>query len=179
MLAKAALPMSFIRPEAAQELRRWREALVGAGLCLGGFWVALNTHGLTSTAGASVLVVGTIMLFLGVQRARFRVGAGGAGLVQVDEGQVTYFGPRDGGTIALELLERVDLEPAGEDGARWLLTQAGQPPLAVPTDAAGGEALFDVFASLPGLHTERMLTELKRRPGGRVTIWKSAQRVLR
>jgi hypothetical protein len=179
MIAKAAPSMSFIRPEAAQELRRWREALIGAALCLGGFWVAMGTHGLTSTVGASVLVLGCIMLFLGVQRARFRVGEGGAGLVQVDEGQVTYFGPRDGGTIALELLERVELEPAGEHGARWLLTQAGQPPLVVPTDAAGGEALFDVFAGLPGLHTERMLGELRRRPGGRVTIWRNPARLVR
>jgi len=49
----------------------------------------------------------------------------------------------------------------------------------VPTDAAGGEALYEVFAGLPGLPTERMLTELRRRPGARVTIWKSAQRALR
>jgi hypothetical protein len=171
--------MSFIRPEAAQELRRWRESLIGGAMCLFGLWVALGTHGITSTVGASLLVMGTIMLFLGFQRARFRVGAGGAGLVQVDEGQVTYFGPYDGGTIALSLLERVELDPTGNDGARWLLTQAGQPPLAVPTDAAGGEALFDVFASLPGLNTERMLGELRRHPNVRVTIWKNTRIALR
>ncbi len=171
--------MSFIRPEAAQELRRWRESLIGGAMCLAGLWIALGTHGIMSTVGASLLVMGTIMLFLGIQRARFRVGAGGAGLVQVDEGQVTYFGPYEGGTIALSMLERVELDPTGRDGARWLLTQSGHPPLAVPTDAAGGEALFDVFASLPGLNTERMLTELRRRPDARVTIWKNAQIALR
>ena len=55
----------------------------------------------------------------------------------------------------------------------WILTEPAQPPLRIPVDAAGAEHLFDVFAALPGIHTERMLAELKRRPRQRVTIWQA------
>jgi hypothetical protein len=52
-----------------------------------------------------------------------------------------------------------------------VLTEAGQPPLAIPTTAEGAEALFDVFASLEGIRTERMLAELQKEPKKRVVIW--------
>lgn len=165
--------MSFIRPEVRTGLWRWREAL--AGLLVGGFglWGVIGSAGVTEMLGYAFVVAGAVLTFAGIQRARFRIGSGGPGLVEVTEGQVTYFGPGDGGTIAVNDIALVELDPRARPHAEWLLTENGQPPLAIPTTAEGAEALFDVFASLKGIQTERMLAELKKAPGKRVVIWQS------
>jgi hypothetical protein len=163
--------MSFLRPELKAAVWRWRETLAGIVTGLFGLWGALSSDGTAQMLGLAFAVAGAVLTIAGVQRARFRTGAGGPGLVQVDEGQVTYFGPFDGGTVAIRDLVRVELDPARPP--RWLLTESGQPPLAIPTNAEGAEALFDVFATLDGIRTERMLAELKRRPTTRVVIWQS------
>ena len=107
--------------------------------------------------GFSMVVAGAVLMFAGFQRARFRVASDGPGMVQVDEGQVTYFGPLDGGSVAIRQLSLVELDPKSKPASTWVLTEPGQPPLAIPTTASGAEALFDVFASLDGIRTERML----------------------
>ncbi len=116
-------------------------------------------------------VAGAVLTFAGVQRARFRIGSGGPGLVQVDRGPGDLFRPATTAAPSpIRQLERVELDPAARP-ARWLLTESGQPPLAIPTTAEGAEALFDVFASLDGIQTERMLAEMKKVPTRRVVIW--------
>ena len=165
--------MSFIRPELKAAIWRWRESLIGLGVAAFGLWASVAAFGLAQQIGMAFVVAGAVLTFAGLQRARFRVGSGGPGLVQVDEGQVTYFGPHDGGTVAIRQLSRIELDPKAKPTAQWLLTEAGQPPLAIPTTAAGAEALFDVFAALDGIKTERMLAELKRAPDQRVVIWQA------
>jgi len=98
------------------------------------------------------------------------MGGGGPGVVQVDEGRILYFGPLSGGTVAAADIERLTLDPTARP-AHWVLEHAGQPPLFIPVNAAGAEALFDVFSALPGLKTERMLGELRRRARHPVVIW--------
>jgi hypothetical protein len=44
----------------------------------------------------------------------------------------------------------------------------------IPLGAEGAEALFDVFAALPGMRTERMLAEMRRDAPGHVVIWHRA-----
>ncbi len=87
---------------------------------------------------------------------------------------MTYFGPAEGGTVAVADLTLVELDPRPHP--QWILTQIGQPPLAIPTVAEGAEALFDVFASLDGIRTERMLAELKGTGKRKVVIWQSPKR---
>ena len=41
----------------------------------------------------------------------------------------------------------------------------------IPVDAEGADELFDAFAALPGLKTERMLAQLRSRPDLPVLIW--------
>ena len=41
----------------------------------------------------------------------------------------------------------------------------------IPVNAAGADALFDAFSKLPGLRTERMLSELRAQRGHAVVIW--------
>ena len=139
---------------------RWREGLVGLGLCLiGTYWIVTGL-GLLSWIGWAVVALGLVVIWAGAQRARFRVGADGPGVVTVDEGQVTYFGPLDGGAVAMSELSQLALDPRGKPPV-WLLSQPGQVDLSVPLDAAGADALFDVFAALPGIETEKMLTQMR------------------
>ena len=162
--------MSFIRPEIATLLQRWRGVLTGAAVALLGLWWVLASPGLLGWIGWPVLAAGLALAFTGVQRLRFVTGRGGPGVVSITEGQVAYFGPLTGGVVALSELDRLEVDHTGTP-AHWYLHQAGQPMLAIPVTAENAEALFDVFASLPGLSTERLLSQM--RPGGAhiAVIW--------
>lgn len=166
-----SMGMEFIRPEIREQAWRWRESIFGGVLALVSIYWALNSHGIAAAAGTSFAIIGAVLVFAGIQRARFRRGAGGAGLVQVDEGQVIYFGPNEGGFVSINALEKVELDPRRRPAGAWILSQAGALPLEIPTDAENAEVLFDVFASLDGLQTEHMLAQLSNAPDQRVTIW--------
>lgn len=163
--------MTFFRPEAQAELWRWRECIAGGMIALLGLWLVFGPGFLLAVPGWALILAGIVAIWLGVQRARFRGKDGGAGAVQVDEGQVTYFGPLTGGTVALREMDRLSLERSMFP-AHWRLDQPGQSPLLIPVNAAGSEALFDAFATLPGLRTEHMLTELHATRHQAVVIWR-------
>lgn len=149
----------FFRPEARAFLWRWREVFGGVGVALIGLWWIVGPGLLLGWIGYLLVLVGAVFVWLGVQRGRFRGADGGAGAVQVVEGQITYFGPLTGGTVALREMRSLTLDRSMYP-AHWKLEQDGRPALLIPVNAAGSEALFDAFATLPGLRTERMLSEL-------------------
>lgn len=165
--------MEFLRPEVKEGIWRWREALVGFSVSMLGLFWAINSIGFMSIVGTSLAIAGALLVFAGIQRARFRVGSGGTGVVYVDEGQVTYYGPIDGGTVSVADLTLVELDPNSKPFSEWILHDPGSAPLRIPTNAEGAEALFDVFSGLDGLHTEKMLTELNNAPESQVIIWQS------
>jgi hypothetical protein len=166
--------MSFIRPEARAAIWRWREIIIGIAVTtLGLSWV-LGPGGLIGWVGWIVIAAGLALIMVGMQRARFRSGSGGPGVVQVDEGQIVYFGPLTGGAVAISDLSRLCLDPTLKP-AHWVLEQPGQPSLSIPVNAAGAETLFDVFATLPGLRTEAMLVALSSKAAHPVVIWQSAK----
>ncbi|WP_204115660.1 hypothetical protein [Shimia biformata] len=161
--------MSFIRPEARAALWRWREVLAALPvMALGAMW--LSGFGLLQIVGGVVLLAGVVLAFIGWQRARFRSDQAGPGVVQVDEGRVTYFGPLNGGAVDLREVTLVSLDPTSRPKA-WLIRQPQQPDLQIPVNATGAEALFDAFATLPGLRTEFMLTQLNGGADHPVVIW--------
>lgn len=162
--------MTFFRPEVQAALWRWREVIVGACILLLGLWLVIGPGFLLAVPGAAMVAGGAALIWLGVQRARFRGADGGTGALQVDEGAVTYFGPLTGGTVALREMDSLTLERAMYP-AHWRLSQPGVPALLIPINAAGAEALFDAFATLPGLKTERMLGELRTENTQAVVIW--------
>ncbi|WP_417720418.1 hypothetical protein [Salipiger sp.] len=168
--------MSLIRPKARAALWQWREALTGLGvLALGLYWGLFTGGGLLHWIGYAVAVLGVLLVIAGLQRGRFRLGDGGPGVVQIVEGRIAYFGPLTGGTADLDSLSRLVLDP-GARPPHWMLHRPGEPPLAIPLTAEGADALFDAFATLPGLRTERMLAEMRRDGTAPVTIWEAAPR---
>ncbi|WP_397544638.1 hypothetical protein, partial [Roseovarius salis] len=152
-------------------LWRWREVLAGGGTAALGLWWSLGTTGLLPWLGGVLVLAGAALVAAGVQRARFRGAAGGPGVVRVDEGQIAYFGPLTGGVIALSEMSTLALD-RGARPPHWVLSQPGHDELRIPLNAEGAEALFDVFASLPGLRTERMLAEMHRDSAKPVVIWR-------
>lgn len=163
--------MSLIRPEVRAALSRWQELIAGAAvLALGLYW-ALGTGGVLAWIGYVVSALGLGLVAMGVQRGRFRRGAGGAGVVQILEGRITYFGPISGGMANLSELSALKLDPSMTP-AHWVLEQPGEVPLLIPVDAEQAEALFDIFISLPGLHSSALLRALENPGDQTVVIWR-------
>ncbi|MEM1073710.1 MAG: hypothetical protein AAGI36_04620 [Pseudomonadota bacterium] len=172
----------MIRPEAKMQLLRWREVLVGAAAVLVGLWWWVGPRGLLTLPALALLCAGAALIWVGVQRARFRAAGDGPGAVRLDEGQIVYFGPLTGGAVALRELHRLTCDP-GQHPAHWCLAQRGQPELLIPVNAEGAEVLFDAFTSLPGLRMDHLLAAQKRGGAHPIVIWQrdppgSAQRSL-
>lgn len=164
--------MSFVRPEIARALARWRETVTGAAAAAAGTYLVLDQIGAARLIGWALLAGGLLLAAAGIQRARFRRGGEGPGLVRVNEGQLAYFGPHEGGIADIEDVVRLDLETTPGGAQNWLLWHRGAAePLVIPVDAAGTDALFDVFSRLPGIDTNALLAELDAGSRGRAVIW--------
>lgn len=168
--------MTFIRPEIRLTLLKWRDAMIGAGvLALGLYWA--SGFGILRWIGVALAVIGGALIYSGLQRARFLSGKDGPGVVSLDEGQISYFGPISGGVVAMSDLSLLMLDPT-QKPAVWVLQQPGQADVHVPINAEGAELLFDAFASLPGIRTTNMLTTLKSKPDHPVVIWAKSSKQL-
>jgi hypothetical protein len=164
--------MSFIRPEIRAAMFRWREALVGAGILLIGFYWSFGVlPGLLSWIGYLALFLGAALFFAGLQRGRARMGGGGPGIVQVVERRIGYFGPLNGGLVDLDAVTSISLDPT-EHPRHWVITHEGGPPLHIPVNAEGADVLFDAFASLPGLSPGRVASTLKHEGVGPIVLWR-------
>ena len=160
----------MIRPEAMAQLMRWREVLIGAAALTLGVWWLVGPGRLLALPAIALIVTGAALVWIGIQRARFRSSGQGPGSVRVDEGQITYYGPLTGGMVALRELDSLTLDPT-QHPAHWRLQQPGQPPLLIPVNAEGAEALFDAFSTLPGFRTAKALSAIRDAPKQPVVIW--------
>ncbi len=168
----------MIRPELKAAMWRWRDVLLGAGLALLGLWFVWGGIGIVKWLGYGLILLGLIWAIAGAQRARFRQGGDGPGVVQIRERRLAYFGPLDGGVIDVNDMTRLEFDPAGHPAPHWVLSGLGGQRIAIPINAAGAEALFDVFATLPGIKTSEILDVLSRTPDARVEIWNRTQPLL-
>lgn len=166
--------MSFIRPDAQATLLRWREFLIGMGLDLAGLVTVFGPTRANLIFGVLMMSLGTVLMFVGLQRARFRATGGGVGVVDVDERQISYFGPLAGGTVALEDLSRIAVVPPHA----WELSDSQGHRLEIPVDAEGGDALFDAFSALPGISASRLADATRACPVSRTTVWEKPHRRL-
>jgi hypothetical protein len=163
--------MSFLRPEAKAQLVRWRETLAGLGAAALGLWLVLTAYGVLFGLGVVLILGGAALAVAGVQRARFRQGSDGPGVVQIVEGRITYFGPFGGGAASLDRLAWLEVVPVpGAAGAFLLIEEEGE-RLEIPVDARGADRLFDVFAALPGFDTRAMLAAMRPPVRERTAIW--------
>ncbi len=144
----------MIRPEVQAKLLRWREVIV-AGL-IAAFGLLLIGRGwLLTPIGALALALGAALALNGWRRLRFAGDGDAPGVVSVDEGQISYLAPEGGGFVAAsELVELRLLDVGGVH--MWRMRQSDGQALLIPVNAAGADALFDVFAALPGMDVSRL-----------------------
>jgi hypothetical protein len=155
--------MSFVRPEVAAAARRWREPAAAAMVTGAGIWIAVQGGWVLLALGAAIAAVGAGWALLALRRLRFLTGIEAPGIVEIDEGLIRYLHPRVSGEVSLA--EVIELRLLTLRGRRvWRLADAFGRGLLVPVDAAGAEALFDAFASLPGLSSADLAAALA--PGG-------------
>lgn len=170
--------MQIIRPEVREAIWRFRDAIIGIAISMLGLYWAINGVGFMVILGTSMALAGALLVFAGIQRGRFRGGTGGKGVVHVLEGQVTYYGPIEGGSVVISDLDRVELDPSAKPAAEWILHDPSTTPLRIPTDAEGADSLFDVFAGLDGIQTENMLAMLQKKPDQQVVVWSAQPKTL-
>ncbi|MCB2128221.1 MAG: hypothetical protein KDE03_03895 [Rhodobacteraceae bacterium] len=162
----------MIRPEVKAHLRRWSEVIAAVATGLAGVW-------LFSLGGWVLQAIGMILVALALgwvviagRRLRFLRGVAAPGVVEVDEGQIGYWGPNFGGFIALADLAELRLAEAG--GARhWRMRTRGGEVLMVPVDAVGADRLYDAFVTLPGIDMAALTAALDRGVGT-LPLWKRA-----
>ncbi|PID36280.1 MAG: hypothetical protein CR993_05415 [Rhodobacterales bacterium] len=169
--------MGFFRPEAMEKLTRFREAGAGLGLtALGAFWF-LTSLGVIKWLGALIALLGLALLRTGIRSARIPRRHDGPGVVQVDEKQITYLAPFGGGFASLDLLQEVRLETDRSGATIWRLNSLGE-SLIIPTNAEGGEALFDALTQLPGAKIDTAIHAVKTGTAEPLLIWRKEPRAL-
>jgi hypothetical protein len=161
----------MIRPEAAETILRWREAILGlAGMALGAAMM-LTSVGLVALFGLALALVGAVLAMSGMRRARFDTGDDVApGMVEVDEGQITYLGPVMGGAVALDDLTEIVFRRTATGEAFWKLVST-QATIYIPEGAHGAEQLLDALAPLPGFDGGRMVRAVRERTAVTVKVW--------
>lgn len=163
--------MSFLRPEARKLVWRLREVIAATVLTAAMMWWAASSFGVMRWIVLTFAFLAFVCVLAALQRARFISGGAGAGLVEVDEGVVSYLTAMTGGQVEISEITSVMLLPALKGPAQWQIEAPGQPPLLIPVDAVDAEKLFDVFVSLDGIETEKMLRQIKETPDVPVVIW--------
>ena len=164
----------MIRPKLRDAFWRGRELLAAGAVALLGLWIAAQGGYLLVPIGGLVLAAALGMGVLAWRRLRFAARGDAPGIVRVDEGQISYFGPEVGGFVSLPDL--VEIRLIRMRGRRlWRLKQADGQAVLVPLDAAGAEALFDAFGSLPGLTSRALVGALQEDAAGPAVVTEIAE----
>lgn len=165
--------MSFVRPEVVAILVRWREVALAAAVNLWGLYWSLTGLGLIRWLGWALVLIGAVVLWAAVQRARFQAGHGGLGVVEIDERQVSYLAPVGGGILSIDALSEVSIGPDLAGYPVWRL-RAGMEKMTIPASAEGTAAIFDMLAALPGANIEAAIRASRAKPDEPVVIWQRA-----
>lgn len=151
--------MALVRPEVTQLMHRWAEPALGAAVAAAGLWLCSLGGLIVIPIGLALAGLGLGWAVLGWRRARFQSAPGAPGLVELDEGRLRYLHPVMGGEVSLN--ELIELRMVTMNGRRiWQLRDLSGQALLVPVDTAGAGALFDAFASLPGLTSADLMAAL-------------------
>lgn len=174
--------MSFLRPELAARLHRWREPIAWCGLTAAG--AGLIVHGYADIAPLSFMLgllctaTGLGLLLPALRRVRLASRTPAEGMVLIDEARIAYLGPRGGGFVDLpsvarvEIVTRPHIPPASAHA--WVITTDAGERLTIPLGAQGADGLLDALSPLPGIDFDvGVAAVLSRRPG-RAVVWRKA-----
>lgn len=162
----------MIRPEILAALTRWREVIASAGVIAVGLWIGASPGPVLTMFGAIIVAFGAAAAFASYRRARFRLEIDAPGLVEIDEGQISYLGPAMGGSVELSQLAEIQVLVVAGNRRCWRLKQGDGQMLLIPLAAAGADALVDSFASLPGIDGSKLQIALGTKSVEPVTLWR-------
>ena len=161
----------FLRPEARATLNRWREAVIGLCVMAVSLQFASVSSGGRRGLAYAVALVGLAIMVEGIRRARLPRDGGGAGMVEIDERRITYFGPDGGGAISVEGLTRIEARPSAQGRFLWVFHAEDGTSLAVPSNAEGALRIFDALSALQGLDLEGVIAASKARGHHDHVVW--------
>ena len=180
--------MSFIRSEVTSAFKslfsrfftHWVEAfsvffIAGLGVLI--FYQGLVKDGVIAMVLGVVCLVVAILAAIAFRRTAFvRRDPNAAGVVEIYEGRVLFLSPgADGGRVDIRELSKIEIvtTSAGPivSDVFWVLTQPGQLPLTIPTEAKGTGELFDAFSALPGISWETVTLAMGSTEDARFLIW--------
>ena len=148
----------------------WREtvvAIIFAGLGL--YWT-INSYGTVYFIGYGVLIIGIIFAYVGNQRASFKRKETGGGIVEFTEGQISYFGPKNGAIFSIEDIKCLSIDKSNSSSI-WIIERTADYKVEIPTNVEGNEVLFDVFNSLEGFQIHQMLEALSSSRCNKTVLW--------
>ena len=171
--------LSFLRPELAERLRRWREAIAWGALLAAGLWMVLAglspVAPLLLVAGGLAALAGAALLTAALRRIAFGTDGPAEGVVDIDEGRIAYLGPLGGGFVDMGSVARVELVTRPHlligAGHAWVLSADDGTRLTIPLGARGADRLPDALSPLPGLDLAAGAAALASRRPGRVLVW--------
>ena len=156
----------MISPQTLAQIHRWWEVGVVAALAaLGAYWAALGGY-ILLPLGAALMGLCIPIGLSAYRRLRFAQSVTAAGVIEVVEGELRFFAPPDAAQPAamggfMNLPDLVELRLVHLDHHRfWRLKSLDGQALLIPVDAAGNDALFDVFAALPQMDSAALVAAL-------------------
>lgn len=168
--------MPFLRPEALTTLRRWREPAAIAlamGFAVWLLWKAyIQSSVVSGLIGLGVTALVGSLLYVSYLRARLRRDVSGPGVVEINERNITYFSPEQGGEVEVDNITRIQIStlPGASGDRNWIIWHlAGS--LVIPAAAEGADRLIETFASLNGFKYETILKAMESESQEIFTIW--------
>jgi hypothetical protein len=170
--------MSFVRPDLVARLRPWREVLLWGAVLSAGLWLVVRGVQagavLVFALGVVLAVAGGGLVVTGLRRRRLQGQVPDEGVVAIEEARIGYLGPRSGGFLDLDSLERVEIVTDGQRPA-WRLVGQGEDALRIPIGARGAEGIYDALAGFVALDEEALHAALSTRRPGRFPVWVRAE----
>lgn len=169
--------MPIFRLDAQEIVSRWKEMFWSGVVLLWALWLMWRAYIFSSIIsgliGGAIAVVALTVLYVAYSRARLHRAGSAPGIVEVREGEVTYFAPDEtGGSIDIANLKRLDISslPNTNSNRNWVLWAHGT-SLAIPIAAQGADQLIEVFGALPGIRYDQMRAAFDSEEEGVFTIW--------
>ncbi|MGB0959209.1 MAG: hypothetical protein ACPGVK_03080 [Halocynthiibacter sp.] len=167
--------MDFIRPDARAKIAQFREVWAAMAVVVVGFWIFWITFGFVQYLGLALMMLGLLLLWTGFVKARLRILGGAQGVLEVDERQLTWFGPYGGYVISLNEVLKIEVSGTGDpQAAHWVFTDPTQGPISVPMAAKGNESLIDALSLFRGLKYARVQELLQKGTQFREVVWRKA-----
>ncbi|QPZ92459.1 hypothetical protein [Thioclava electrotropha] len=179
----------MIRPEVAEGFKRWGEVIAAGVVVAFGAWLIWLGGLILMPLGLVAVALGLGWALIGWRRLRFARETSAPGLVEIDEGRISYFAASRARAIAgpgsnvsalgmggeLPLRELAEIRLLTLQGQQyWRLRSLSGEALLIPLDAAGADALYDAFASLPGIDMGKISAALDQQTAAQ-SLWTRKQ----